>query len=284
MINLLLAESVPILVFGTVAAWMIRKRRSRNERPPVASKLLRPAGHSLAVRQETLSAQLQEYLALSLVACVFCGALLEYAPAPSPLVIAVLVLMTGAVAAFCVVQGLRIATRLRRVRLGRLGEQMVGEELEPLREDGYRIFHDFPGGPKWNIDHIAIGSGGVFVFETKTRSKRRAESKQPEHEVLFEEDTLRFPWGNDCKAASQARYCAASLGRFLRGSTAEPVEVGPVLVLPGWYVTTKGRSDVRAVSAKGLAKVIRKFPPILSAGQIQRLAFQVEQKCRDVEF
>ena len=51
---------------------------------------------------------------------------------------------------------------------------MVAGKLDPLREDGYRIFHGFPGGPNWNIDHIAIGPGGLFVIETKVRSKRRA--------------------------------------------------------------------------------------------------------------
>lgn len=284
MINLVLAQSVPVLVGGLAVAWTLRKRRSHNERPPVGSKLLRPAGHSLTVLQQDLSNELLEHLAMSLIASLACGFMLESIRTPNVLVVAVPVVLLGSFCAFHTVRALRTAVRLRHIRLGRLGEQMVGEELEPLREDGYRIFHDFPGGPKWNIDHIVVGPGGVFVFETKTRSKRRADSNQPEHEVLFENDTLKFPWGTDGKAATQARCCARSLAKFLADSTAEPVEVVPFVVLPGWYVTVKDRNDVRVVSGKGLAKVIRGFRPVLKADQIQRLAFQIEQKCRDVEF
>lgn len=50
---------------------------------------------------------------------------------------------------------------------GATGEEQVGRLLEDLREDGWRVIHDasFSHG---NIDHIALGPGGLFTVETKS--------------------------------------------------------------------------------------------------------------------
>lgn len=225
-----------------------------------------------------------ESFVVSLMAALIFGFSLQIDRSIKPLPLIVLTIALGSICAFFVIRLIAKAKQYRSVRLGCLGEQMVAEELDALREDGYRIFHDFPGGPNWNIDHIAIGPGGLFAIETKVRSKRRAILDQKEHEVFFEGDTLRFPFGKDCKAAAQARRNADALARFIQDSTGEPLEVVPLLVLPGWFVTAKERSDVRVVSGRGLAKFIRGFKPRLGPEQSQRCAFQVDQKCRDVEF
>ena len=223
-------------------------------------------------------------MTFSIMVAVIFGYSLQIERSNNSLPLIVLVVSMGSICGFFVIRLIFKAKQYRSVRLGCLGEQMVAEELDPLREDGYRIFHDFPGGPNWNIDHIAIGPGGLFVIETKVRSKRRAISDQKEHEVFFEGDELRFPWGIDCKASSQARRNAESLAKFIKDSTGETLEAIPVLVLPGWFVTAKERSDVRVVSGRGLAKFIRGFKPRLTPEQIQRCVFQFDQKCRDVEF
>ncbi len=61
----------------------------------------------------------------------------------------------------------------RQLRLGRDGERIVGQELEKLREHGYRVYHDFLGD-KSNIDHIVIGPTGVFTINTKAVSKPKS--------------------------------------------------------------------------------------------------------------
>ena len=223
-------------------------------------------------------------LLFSLLAALVLGLSLHFGRTEGPLPLIILVVTIGLICAFFVILLISKTKQYRNVRLGCLGEQMVAEELDPLREDGYRISHDFPGGPDWNIDHIAVGPGGVFAIETKVRSKRRAISAQKEHEVFFESDMLRFPWGIDRKAAAQARRNAEALAKFIKDSTGESLEVVPLLVLPGWYVSAKDRSDVRVLSGRGMAKFIRGFKPQLASEQIQRCAFQVDQKCRDVEF
>jgi hypothetical protein len=56
------------------------------------------------------------------------------------------------------------------------------------------------------------------------------------------------------------------------------------LALPGWYVDRKGKGDVRVFSGKELPALLSR-PGIqpLSEQDVQRVAYQVEQRCRDVK-
>ncbi len=54
---------------------------------------------------------------------------------------------------------------LRDCNLGFLGEQAVGEELNFLIADGWRVFHDVefdkhPGQETFNVDHVVVGPEG----------------------------------------------------------------------------------------------------------------------------
>lgn len=52
---------------------------------------------------------------------------------------------------------------------GAEGERQVAAALEPLAQFGWTALHDvrWPGRPQANIDHIAIGPGGVVVLDAK---------------------------------------------------------------------------------------------------------------------
>lgn len=56
------------------------------------------------------------------------------------------------------------------LRLGMEGEKYVGQSLEALRRQECQGFHDLLGDG-FNIDHVVVAPQGVFVIETKTRSK-----------------------------------------------------------------------------------------------------------------
>ena len=46
-----------------------------------------------------------------------------------------------------------------------------------------RYFHDVPAKREkreWNVDHVAVGPGSVFVLETKARAKMKATREQEE--------------------------------------------------------------------------------------------------------
>jgi hypothetical protein len=50
---------------------------------------------------------------------------------------------------------------------GAAGEEQVGGLLDGLQERGWQAIHDVSLG-RGNVDHIAIGPGGVFTVETKS--------------------------------------------------------------------------------------------------------------------
>ncbi|HEX5468572.1 MAG TPA: NERD domain-containing protein [Gaiellaceae bacterium] len=68
-------------------------------------------------------------------------------------------------------------TSLTWVR-GAVGERQTEEALGEL-PGGWRVFHDLPDG-RGNLDHVAIGPGGVFAIDTKTYSA----SAKVENDVL----------------------------------------------------------------------------------------------------
>jgi len=76
----------------------------------------------------------------------------------------------SAIAAFVGV-GRSVDRDLGRWRRGAEGEEHVGRILEGLSVEGWHVLHDVSFG-RGNIDHIAIGPGGVFTVETKSHSGR----------------------------------------------------------------------------------------------------------------
>jgi Nuclease-related domain len=50
------------------------------------------------------------------------------------------------------------------------GERVVAQYLDWFRTKEFFVFHDVPDGDA-NIDHVPIGTRGLFVIETKTPSK-----------------------------------------------------------------------------------------------------------------
>ena len=65
-------------------------------------------------------------------------------------------------------KGLSIKKRAKDADRGAIAEEKVAEGLMNLPE-GYQAFHDiaFDG---FNIDHVVVGPGGIFLIETKSHS------------------------------------------------------------------------------------------------------------------
>lgn len=174
--------------------------------------------------------------------------------------------------------------------LGYFGERLVAEYLEPLKAEGWRIFHDVPGeanGHKFNIDHVAVGPAGVFIVETKTRRKGGARPGFDDHKVYFDGRSLIWPWGEDNHGLDQAERNAGWLAEMLRAEIGERVLVTPFLTLPGWWVEMKPSPEARpcrVANPKDLVKILPSGSPILSDQQIAALAAKLEARCRDVEY
>lgn len=174
--------------------------------------------------------------------------------------------------------------------LGYFGERLVAEYLEPLKAQGWRIFHDVPAlnnGHKFNLDHVAVGPTGVFAIETKTRRKGGARPGFDDHKVYFDGHVLVWPWGEDSHGLDQTERNAAWLSETLAVEVGERIPVTPILTLPGWWVEMKPSRDprlCRVTNPKGLAKFLPNAAVVLSSEQIVSIAGKLEVRCRDVEY
>ncbi len=120
------------------------------------------------------------------------------------LVSLVMILFFIGLGTWLLIRLVRLRNETRQLRLGLRGEQAVGEILAEVADEGYRTFHDLPGDGDWNVDHVCVGTRGVFVLETKTRSKPLSRAGKPQYKVVQNGDRLSFPNWEDRKTIPQA--------------------------------------------------------------------------------
>ena len=268
-------------VFAVLGIWVWARSRS-TRRSPGTDKLLRSPGHSVALQLEEIQDCLSTWLVFLIFAPPFLFAVFAHQPFP-----AWVLLLLGGGYGFALYSFFKLITKSSNYRLGLMGERAVGEELNQLMLDGFRVFHDFPADEKWNIDHVLVGSQGVYVVETKARRKQQGPAGQQDHVVIYNGQTLKFPHCEDRHGLEQAVRNARWLSNYLGSATGEPVSVRPILTFPGWYVELETKDTaVRVLNPKQIRKVISKNDPPnqLSPEKMQRIIHQLEQKCRDVEW
>lgn len=292
-LSILLAAFAPMVCL--IAAIILdRERRKKIEKPPQSDKLLRPPGYSLSIRLDENADKLLDDMLVSCGLSAIAGisawffGILVFNHAPF-LWIAVCTLV---LTLFLVASGLSAIRAFRRyqagrnIRLGLRGEQAVAEALNEAADSGFRSFHDLQTDKVGNIDHVAVGTRGVFLIETKARRKRGGNNGQAAHEVIFDGEALQFPQGRDAGAIEQAKRNAAWLSDYLRNETGEPVEVFPLVVLPGWFVkiAAKGNFRVNVINANYLPGYLSRQGEKIQSAQARRIINALDKKCRDVEF
>lgn len=287
---------VPVFWFGRKMKTML-KTEDEGKRSPFAEKLLRPPGESLRKKIDELRVSYWEN-SFGLLPILFGPALTFLILSWSgPLISSIGVLIAILVCLFFASKKWQtladIRANLQNYRLGFDGERFVASELEPLASQGYRVFHDFivdtkPGGEatNYNIDHIAVGPEGVFVFETKAKRKATApiDPELKEHELSFDGKTLKFPDGSyTTEPIEQARRNAKELKSWLKSSGITDIDYRPIVVYPGWYIKDGLRTGVQP--AKDIAERIPKMGRgrKLSPSEVTSLAARIEDKCRIVE-
>lgn len=181
----------------------------------------------------------------------------------------------------------KLSDEVRNWQFGMRGEQVVAEKLmsRELAEAGYTMFHDVPGPDKtWNVDHVAVGPAGVFVIETKARSRRKAIHDQAEHEVCYDGRSLEFPWCTDNKVVDQVQSNAKWIRKLLENYAPKNILVYPVIVVPGWYVKPKGNYLVKAMNASYLVQFLKSAKPQFRVDDLRGVIKRLDEQCRDVEF
>jgi hypothetical protein len=287
-----------------------RRRHEINERPPQEEKILRPAGYfamrQVEEHQEELLWAILQALGAGMIFGVVLGGLWPLvaglalgrftiaqvwaAPKSDVLVAAALSGLVGFL--WFVRQFQRVCAlslQVRHWRFGLRGEQAVAEKLadRTFAAAGYVAFHDVParnGKREWNVDHVVVGPGGVFVLETKARSKRKATRDQEESKVVFDGQTLQFPWCEDRNVVGQVRRNADWVRELIREFAPEGILVQPVIVVPGWYVESKGNYPVKAMNAKYLVGFLTGAKVVYGEKDLRGIRKKLDEVCRDLEF
>ena len=268
---------LPLIVYF----FLDRRNRLKRSVIPIRVDLPRPAGFSLQKKIEELEDTILSYS----IGLFMAGIYIAYLVVEQDLYIVGFALALIYIPYFSY-SCARSGREQRNYRLGQLGEQAVGACLAELTGKDCKVFHDLviEEGKKriWNIDHVVVCSKGVFCLETKCRRKMLGTSKGDKTrgwEVVFDGNTIEYPFGKDRFGLEQAERNAKWLEKFVRESTAETVSVLPVLVLPGWFVHRKAHGKVRVINEKELPQVIARGPDVLDQGTIQRISYQIRQKC-----
>lgn len=295
-ITLFVGYVVLFLVVLVATAWWIKRQRKPKSPFKKTTKLLRGPGESLLKKIAEIDDQVPNRLMLGLtgpiILALFAGwgaHQLGLTDGNAPLWVAFGVLLVATVAT-CIWL-VRLAVKGADYHLGYFGERVVAEALEPLKAAGWRIYHDVPGEigkMKFNVDHVAIGPGGVFAIETKTRRKGGAVEGREDQKVTYDGKKLRWPWGDEepygvKNALDRARWLADWLERIV----GKPVPVHAILTFPEWFVVeAPSRADprLRVIPTSWLERELQEREPVLSERQIDFLARQLEQRCRDVEY
>jgi hypothetical protein len=274
---------------GIAIAFLLtrQKRRRAQRRSPIGIDLLRPAGHTVREQLEEASTDLiWDVLVLSLIPMMILAMYLAQAHVrgigntrglvPIYLVAAV------AFIAWMIRKLVKAGGRLDNLRAGFDAELAVGQELDQLMRAGAAVYHDFPA-EGFNIDHIVISPQGVFAVETKGYTKPGDKSGKESAKVTFDGKVLKFPTWTTSEPIEQADRQAKWLSKWATSATGEQVLALPVVALPGWFVERTGRSIVRVYSGRALGSLLNSGSGrSISPQVLQRIAHQVEQRCRAV--
>lgn len=260
----------------SISAWNV-KRKLRSS--PIKTPPLRLPGQSIEERISELHSEWFDHLVLPL--CLVALAMVAwwqrwFSVLLNPWALTILAVISSI---YTWQKAAPLLKTVKNLRLGRDGERVVGQMLEPLRGKGYRVFHDIPGAD-FNIDHAIVGPAGIFTIETKTKTKPMDGS----HKILYDGHAIRLEDGRSFQQPLiQARAQAHGLANFLNDGRTKTFTVRPVVVFPEWYVETIGprnKNDVWVLNPKQLASWLDQEPRVLSTDAIDAASHALTQYCR----
>lgn len=277
----------PISIGGIAWYWGYKAQRS-GRRNPLARNLLRSPGQSRLERIDELRWDVAATMGIGMLPApvmlaVYLEAWASLGERPGWLLAGVCALLFLALQSWAVLKLFGALGRLRRLRLGHEAELAAGQELNDLARLGYRVFHDLSlDDGRYNIDHVLVGPGGVFVLETKGRDR---DDKTGGRTLLYNGEALEFPGWDERKPLLQAASYAARVQGWLSFSLGETVRVQPVLVLPGWTVKRVPGEGMPVLGGGEIGAFFAALAPEVRLGeaQIERIAKQLDRRCRELD-
>lgn len=280
----MVAGAAVVIAFAFLAKARLGRIRRKS---PFTGQFLREPGHTLARQLEDQFGDLMGYFMMGMMLPIMCIAVMFSTAAFTNKPISHW--SWWSFGALGLVGLLWLGTRayrqvetLGRLRLGYEGEVGVGQELNQLMQQGFRVYHDFPADG-FNIDHIVIGRSGVFAVETKGRAKPDTGDGRKDARLEYDGQVLRFPGWTEQAPIEQATRQAVWLSKWLSRAVGERVPVVAVVAVPGWFINQTKPAQILVYNGKRPDKVFPSYAgKPLDPAMIQRIAHQVEAKCRDV--
>ena len=150
-------------------------------------------------------------------------------------------------------------------RRGAAGERRTARLLAPLERQGWAVLHDLAvRGSRANIDHLAIGPGGVFVIDSKQYRGRL--QLDPSGQLWHG----RYPLTPTLRAGSWEADQAAQVLPD-PGVAVVPIVAVHSAQVPWGKVVVKG---VPVVAARRLSSMLRQLPAVLGPERVAWLADQ----------
>lgn len=253
------------------------------------AKIRRAAGQSL---QEWIDGRIYgSILPLSTVCAgligMTCMAICQwlFKTSPQPLVMSVVCL---GLTAYTIYRVNKDRKEIRNRSLGLDGERWMEQFLDRFRNDLCDVFHDIPcsdnGVPLGNVDHVLVCDRGVFVVETKMKSKTVGVAP----EILYDGKTIHFGKESfSTREIEQARRLRHAVEKHLRNVPGlADIMVKSIVVYPGWCVKAPGLKfldhDVWVLSPPFLENAIGKEPVCLNPAQVRQAIHEVSQ-CQQAE-
>lgn len=280
-IFVLLAFCLPIYL--ALAILKVQERKAQQRLNPLTKGIFRPAGYSLYTQIDELRLDVMAKVAVivflppTYFSAMSSSDVLVDTPSPLWAWVVTGLIMIMAECVF-IKKLINNFSQLRNLRLGHDCEITVGQQLDQLMLQGYRVYHDIQAGD-FNIDHLVIGESGVYAVETKGRSKLEIDDKK-QFKVFLSGKTLTFPNGKDTESIKQAERQAQWVSAWLSKASGVTITAQPVVIVPGWFVEMKKRPEVPVLAlGRGITGYFgRRSPQVLNEPQIQQLVYQIEQK------
>jgi Nuclease-related domain len=144
------------------------------------------------------------------------------------------------------------------------GEEIIGAYVAPLETLGWRILHAITVGSKGaDIDHLAIGPGGVFTLDTKTHLGVPAWAYQYTVYVNGQEKSRYLP---------KSRGEAALATRRLSEACGFSVDASAVIVILCDGLSIKQQpAGVHVVGGSAVADWLHNRPAVLTAIEVEAI-------------
>ena len=164
----------------------------------------------------------------------------------------------------------RLARAAQTWEKGAEGERATASVLAQLPPDEWTVFHDlhWPGRKYANVDHIAVGPGGVFVIDSKNWSGR-----------LTVDSGLRRNGRRHDRELNAVAEAALAVGRM---TSLPPQVFSPVVCFIRDEHIAGRPLGVTVCSTGNLLQLLTTRPPTLTAEERQAAALQLDAALRSM--